>query len=100
LPVIKRSHPEKQCLLPAAGDKIAKIKPVHSPGLLSDSSGGDVLFPKIYPHIGSYKVCGFEFFKDYVITFLKMTKVVILKNQNHRRARFGYVFGKRATPEL
>ena len=31
---------------------------------------------------------------------LKMTKVVILKNQNHSRARFGYVFGKRAAPEL
>ena len=28
-----------------------------------------------------------------------MTKIIILKNQNHSRARFGYVFGKRASPE-
>ena len=57
-------------------------------------SSGAALFTKTYTHIGLYQVCGFEFFKDYVITFLKMTEDVILKNQNHSRAGFGYVFGK------
>jgi len=33
-------------------------------------------------------------FKDYVLKVLKMKKVLILKNQNHSRARFVYVFGK------
>ena len=46
-PVIKRSHPEKQCLLPPAGTNLVKFKCRNSPGLLFASGAGDVLFTKI-----------------------------------------------------
>ena len=48
----------------------------------------------------SYYVCGFEFLRIIVLKVLKMTGITILKNQNHSRAGFGYVFGKRTAPEL
>ena len=31
--------------------------------MLSASSAGGVLFTKIYPHISTYQVCGFEFLR-------------------------------------